>query len=114
MDFEQHFRPGSVHSSLIEDLLELVANNRQDAVDAAIIMLEDLHEFGLLSRYVKKLHGLPLWELKTRSRGGVKGGVRVYFFVQENQANVINVDVKPGNSADTGKLKEALAFYLGD
>lgn len=65
MILEQHHRRNAEHSSLIEDLLELITLDRQDAVNAAIAMLEDLIEYGLNSRYAKKLQGLPLWELKT-------------------------------------------------
>ena len=71
----------SKHPRIIEDMLEL-CENHQLAVDAMIGMLHDLYEFDLETRYAKKLTNYPLWELKTRSRGGEKGGARVYFFVE--------------------------------
>ncbi len=51
---------------------------QQDALDAIITMLEDLTLYSLGSRYAQPLKGTPIWELKTRSRGGQKGGARVY------------------------------------
>jgi len=39
-----------------------------------IDMLEDLYRKGGESRFVRKLRGLPLFELKTRARGNRRGG----------------------------------------
>lgn len=111
MELEQHHRPGSERTSIVEDLLELASQNRQDAVDAVIEMLADLITHGLKSRFAKKLSALPIWELKTRSRGRAKGGTRVYFFVHQNKAHIVNVEVKQGESPDPATLKEALKVW---
>ncbi len=62
----------------VGNLITIAEAGHQEAVDAIVGMLADLAENGLDSRYAKVLKGTPVWELKTRSRGGVKGGTRVY------------------------------------
>lgn len=108
-------RLDALHPRLIEDLLE-IAEHSQDAVNAIITMLEDFHHQGTDSRYIKKLQGLPLFELKTRSRGQAKGGARVYFYYQGDQSTavLVNAEVKAGDSPDPHKLQEALEIYLAD
>jgi hypothetical protein len=73
-DRVMHFRlarhPDSLdskHPRLIEDLLELSVSGQQEAVSTLILMLEDFYQHGFDSRFVKKLKGLPIWELKSRS-----------------------------------------------
>jgi hypothetical protein len=76
-------------------------------------MLSDLHENGRKSRFIKALKGYPLLELKTASRGGQKGGARVYFFVNEDgEAVLLNCEVKTGDSPSAAKLTEALEIIL--
>jgi hypothetical protein len=87
---------------LIEDLQNLSL----EAIVAVIKMFSDFYEFGLESRYVKKLQGLPVWELKTQSRGGVKGGTRVYFFVSGDDAVFVKCEVKDDDTPSTSKLRE--------
>ena len=78
-----------------------------------IEMLADLHEHGRDSRYAQKLEGLPLWELKTRSRGGPKGGARVYFaFTSYGDALIINAEVKDSDTPSATKIREALAIVV--
>jgi hypothetical protein len=86
----------------IEDLQDLSL----EAILAVIKMISDFHEFGLESRYAKKLQGLPVWELKTQSRGGVKGGTRVYFFVSGADTIFVNCEVKDEDTPSISKLKE--------
>lgn len=112
----------ALHSRIIEDLLDFAYAGQQDAVDAIILMLEDLAQHGLGCRFAKTLKGTPIWELKTRSRGGQKGGSRVYWFPLEIQfenkvasetfAVVINAEVKSGNTPNSAKLVEALEIYF--
>lgn len=108
----------ATHPRIIEDLLELIENDRQDAVNAMITMLEDFHTRDLESRFVKKLKGLPIWELKTRSRGGPKGGARVYFFLTLNprteatEAVIVNAEAKNGDAPSNAKLEEVLEIAL--
>ncbi len=110
------------HPRIIEDLLEIAHIGHHDALDAIILMLEDLTQQGLESRYAKTLKGTPIWELKTRSRGGLKGGSRVYWFplevsLEHNETNetfgvIVNAEVKAGNTPNPLKLTEALEVYL--
>lgn len=109
------------HSMIVQDLIDLAETGHQDALNAIIVMLEDLTEHGLESRYVKNLKGTPIWELKTRSRGGQKGGARVYWFplqIEQEEADtqtfavIVNAEMKTGDAPDLNKLKEALETYL--
>ena len=105
---------------IVEDLIAMAEAGHQQALDAIVGMLEDLIKNGLESRYTKVLKGTPIWELKTRSRGGLKGGARVYWFpfeVEEDEdvqtvAVVINAEVKADSTPDPNKLTEALKVYL--
>ncbi len=95
------------HSRLVEDLLELAKSGNQEAVDTLIMMLGDFHQNGFNSRFVKKLKGLPIWELKSRSRGGHKGGARVYFFITEkDEVALINAESKVASEPSASKLDE--------
>ena len=64
---------------LIQDLIELEATGHQACVSQIINMIADLKTNGGDSRYLKNMSG-PFLELKTASRGGDKGGARVYLF----------------------------------
>lgn len=100
------------HPRLIEDLLELAATGQQEAVNAMIEMLADFHERGLDSRFPRKLKGYPVWELKTQSRGGLKGGSRIYFFFGgKNTVILVNAESKEGNVPDARKLSEAIEIF---
>jgi hypothetical protein len=81
---------------------------RQEAVDAIVEMLTDFHDFGTSSRFAQKLRNTPLWELKTRSRGGLKGGARVYFFVVDEKLVVVNAEYKTAHDPNPQKLFEAI------
>jgi hypothetical protein len=82
-------------------------------------MLEDLSEHGLVSRYAKVLKGTPIWELKTRSWGGIKGGAGVYWFpLQVSQGTeeelvgvIVNAEVKADSLPNPHKLAEALEIH---
>jgi Phage derived protein Gp49-like (DUF891) len=112
MEFRYACHPNRLtaeHPRIIEDLLELATSGKQEAVDAMIEMLEDFHIYGLESRFVKKLKGLPVWELKTKSRGGLKGGSRIYFFMtEEKEAVLVNAEVKAEAKVSSSKLEEVL------
>ncbi len=98
----------SEHTILIENLLEMALSGHQEAVNAIVEMLTDVHIFGISSRFAQKLKNTPLWELKTRSRGGLKGGARVYFFVVNEELIVVNAEYKTGNDPNQQKLFEAI------
>jgi hypothetical protein len=107
------FRLSAKHPRIIEDLLELIYQGKQEAVNAIILMLEDFYIQGIESRFCKKLQGLPIWELKTRSRGGLKGGARVYFFfLENNRAVLINAEYKADTTASITKLEEVAQVIL--
>jgi hypothetical protein len=99
------------HPLLIENLLEFAETGHQDAVNASIEMLSDFHQHDLNSRYLKKLIGLPFWELKTRSRGGIKGGIRIYVFIADDMAFCVNAEIKPANSPNPNKLEEVAMIF---
>jgi hypothetical protein len=77
-----------------------------------IEMLHDLYTKDLNTRFAKKLKDYPLWELKTRAKGGIKGAARIYFFVENNIAFIINAEVKTGNEPSEHKLEEALEILV--
>jgi hypothetical protein len=105
-------RLDAAHPRIIEDLLDMLIEDGQMAVDSAIEMLTSLYQEGTQSRFARKLQGLPLWELKTSSRGGVKGGARVYFFVSSfGNAIAVNAEVKIDSSPSQSKVAEALAIF---
>jgi hypothetical protein len=104
------------HPIIIENLLEFSENQQQSAIDSIIEMLSDLHQFGQGSRYLKKMKGNLVWELKTRSRGGQKGGARVYLFFYtpeaETSAVVVNAEIKDDDEPSEAKLIEVLEVAL--
>jgi hypothetical protein len=93
---------------IIEDLQTLISEGKQEAVNTLVLMLKDLHEQGEKSRFVRSLKGLPVFELKSASRGGEKGGARVYFFYADGGAVVCNCEVKDEAEADLKLLEEVL------
>lgn len=94
---------------LIEELLDLEETGHQDGVSMMILMLGDLHHEGRASRYVQKMTGLPVWELKSASRGGERGGARVYLLMLETgEAGIVNCEIKDGDAPSPQKLKVVL------
>lgn len=105
-------RRAALRPAVIEDLLALAEAGQQQAVDAAILMLADFYRHGTESRYVKKLQGLPVWELKTQARGGAKGGMRVYFYFRTDGAAVIvNAESKAGDAPGLAFREAALVAF---
>ena len=69
------------HPALLEDLLVAAQDSKQDCVDKAVAMIEDLQLYGAACRFIKPLTG-AIMELKARTDDG---GARVYFFrIAEN------------------------------
>lgn len=98
-------------TQILEDLLDFTKNGKQPAVNEIIGMLYELHEKGRHSARLYKLQGLPLFELKPNSRGGHRGGARVYLaFNDNNEAIILNAEVKPQDISlpDPAKITEAL------
>jgi hypothetical protein len=98
------------NSRIIEQWLELAKAGQQPAVNTMVEMVTDLYQNGHKSRFIKSLKGLPLLELKTTSRGGEKGGARVYFFFAEGKVVICNCEVKKDDEASETVLNEALAM----
>jgi hypothetical protein len=98
------------NSRILEQWLELAEAGQQLAVNAMVEMVADLHQNGHKSRFIKSLKGLPLLELKTTSRGGEKGGARIYFFFAESEAVICNCEVKADDTPSSTVLKETLAI----
>ena len=107
---------------IIEEFLVFEAAGKQEGVAMHIKMLADLHEKGRDSRYLEKMKSLPIWELKSASRGGEKGGARVYLFMigsgeLEPDAGIVNCEIKEADAPDGGKLETVLevldAFQRG-
>jgi hypothetical protein len=110
MVFHQARHPNRLnapHPRIIEDLLEMVQSNQQESVNSIILMLPDFYTNGRDSRYLEKFKSYPFHELKTRSRGGQKGGARVYLFLTSNdEAVIVNAEIKTGKQPDPQKLEE--------
>lgn len=99
-------KPDSAHPSIIEDLLELTA--QQDGLDMCIEMIEDLYHFAHQSRFVRAMHG-PLAELKSQTRGGERGGSRVYFaWVGKDAVLLLTAEIKEGSAPSHHKLAESV------
>lgn len=97
------------HPRVIENLLAIADFYQPEVVEAFIGMLSDLHRHGRGSRYVRKLRGLPPCELKTRARGGAKGGARIYFaFSATGTAILFNAEVEKGSAPSVDVIAEAL------
>lgn len=92
------------HSTIVRDLLAIAKANDRSVMTSIITMLQDLKEYGHTSKYLKKLKGLPIFELKPRSRGGPTGGARVYCaFMPSGDAVLLCAEVKPNlDSAPKG------------
>lgn len=106
------------HSLIIEALLALKRDRKHDGVSMLIEMLRDLFKHGQDSRYLVKLKGSIIWELKSTTRGGERGGARVYLFMlPTGEAGIVTSEVKEGNEPDQALLvlvlKVAKAFKAG-
>jgi hypothetical protein len=69
----------AIRPPFMQDVPDLKLNGNHQAVEEIIKMVKALKELGLECGFTKKLKSLPLFELRTHSRGGNKGGVRIYF-----------------------------------
>lgn len=102
---------GGQVSLVVRDLLAMRRAGQREAVTAIIRMVKDLKEHGKDSRYALPLKGLPVWELKTRSRGGEKGGARVYFFWTRDSVPILcGAETKSSDTPNALLLKEALSM----
>lgn len=97
-------------SIIVSEMRDLNLDGYNDAVSSMIGMIEDLRQHGRASRYATKLGKSPLWELKTTTRGGPRGGARVYLWLMEDDsAAIVNCEVKaPDEPTSQHKLEVAL------
>lgn len=114
-------RSGAGRPQVVDDLLEFSRSRKQVAVDQVIEMLKDLRVTGKACRYLRKLKGTMLWELKPATRGGLRGGTRVYLsFGQQGEVLLLNAEVKAvgASSPSVFKLEQAhsmlTAYRSGD
>lgn len=102
-------RLDSRHPQIIEEMVALNEAGKGEAVTMMIRMLADLHQRGRESRYLKAMKSTPIKELKPRSRGGLKGGSRVYLFITEyEEAGIVTCEVKESDAPDPLRLKRVL------
>lgn len=91
---------------LVEDVIDLKHTGHHECVAQIIRMIGDLKENGLDSRFFKAFGG-PVAELKSRSRGGDKGGARVYLFRgPEDTFFLCRAECKHENDADAVLLAD--------
>lgn len=97
------------HPRIIETLLAMNRAGHVEAVTECIRMCRDLRASGHQSRYAKPLRHLPgAWELKPTTRGGLRGGARVYFlWLGDGRPLLTGAEYKaPGAEADEDLLDE--------
>ena len=101
----------------VQDLLELKRNGYSKTIGEISKMVAALKEQGNESGFLKKLKGTPISELKSHSRGGQKGGARVYLFEGIRARDDIHVfflcraEWKPGDAANPEMLEDT-AYIL--
>ena len=95
-----------LHPPLVKDLVDLKHSGHHDCIAQMVRMVADLKNHGTDSRFFKGLGG-PLVELKSRSRGGDKGGSRIYLFQGlEETFFLCRAECKHGNEADAVLLAD--------
>jgi hypothetical protein len=98
-------RLDDLHPSLVKDLVNLKHSGHQDCIAQMVRMVADLKNHGTKSRFFKGLGG-PLVELKSRSRGGDKGGARIYLQGLEETFFLCRAECKQGDEADAVLLAD--------
>jgi hypothetical protein len=105
------------HPPFVQDLLLIRQANQWQALQEIGKMVAALKNLGLKCGFTKKLFDSPLYELKTHSRGGEKGGARAYFFRSNDNFLICRAECKNGNEPDPELLESAayilLAFKTG-
>ncbi len=90
----------------IDDLLDLRDAQRNQALLAIGSMVFDLRQNGTQCRYLETMIGLPILELKTRTRGGEAGGARVYLYrADEQEFHLCAAESKRGNTPSQNLLE---------
>lgn len=103
------------HVRIVECLLEMNRAGHRDAVWQCIKLCQDVREHGHESRFVHSLKGYPgISELKPTTRGGERGGARVYFFwLADGRPVLVNAEVKAeGAGSNEALIEEAYDALL--
>ncbi len=101
------------HSPLMTDLIHLEKTEHHDCVTQIILMIADLKENGSESRFLKSFMG-GILELKSRSRGGDKGGARVYLFRGIHaQFFLCHTECKQVNAANATLIADTAEILIG-
>ena len=96
----------------VQDLIDLRLRGYHETITEISKMVAALKEQGNESGFLKKLKGTPILELKSHSRGGHKGGARVYLFEGPEQTYLLcRAEWKPGDAANQ-ELLEDTAYIL--
>ena len=97
---------------LVQDLVYLRRTGHHECILQMIRMVNDLKTHGVDSRFFKGLGG-PLVELKSRARGGDKGGARIYLFRGANDTFFLcRAECKHENNADAVLLADTVEIAL--
>lgn len=87
----------------------------EDAVKECRKMIKLFEADGHNCCYIKHLSHLknppPILELKSRIKGGVKGGSRVYFFWYDGSAVLCAAETKRGKKADLKLIERVVSIY---
>ena len=107
----------AIHPPFVQDLIAMRQANQWQALMEISKMIAALKQLGLGCGFTKKMFDSPLYELKTHSRGGQKGGTRVYLFRSNNNFLICRAECKISNEPDPELLESAayilLAFKTG-
>lgn len=106
--------PLAQRSLIVDMLLDLEEQQCQDGVGEILGMLEELYhaEKPGQCRFAVSMKHTVLWELKSETRGGRRGGARVYWFPTEhNEAVICACEVKEGDAPNQALLALALRLY---
>lgn len=96
----------------VQDLIDLKRKGYDQAITEMSKMVAALKELGLECGFLKKMQGLPIFELKSHSRGGQKGGTRAYLFrAPEDTFMICRAEWKQGNQPDEERLEDT-AYIL--
>jgi hypothetical protein len=100
------------HPLLVEDLIQMRREKQLDALLELGKMVAALKALGLDCGFAKKLHSSPIYELKSHSRGGQKGGARAYFFRGgKDDFMICHAECKPDKEANADLLSDT-AYIL--
>ena len=95
----------------VQDLIDLKLNGYTQTVAELCKMIADLKHNGVECRFLKQLRNYAMLELKSRSRGGQKGGARAYLFRIKQTFLICRAEWKPDNEPSLECLEDT-AYIL--